>query len=645
MSILKKGSAFSVLFLGAMNLFAQGTLVSRQIHEDSINASSQSLDKDSVITEMLGPVVVTGTMRQVALRSVPMSYTLLDRDHLTAGEHQNILPTLMTEVPGLMVTSRGMMGYGVSTGGSGGMMLRGISSANGQLLVLVDGHPQYQGIYGHSISDSYQTMMTDRVEVLRGPASLLYGSNAMGGVVNIISRDMKRDTVLTNIDLAGGSFGTVQAEASNQVKKGKFSSTVAAQFGRSDNHRPNMGIYQYGGYAKLNYQFSEHWKSYVNADVTHFSASNPGPESAPLLEADQWITRGVVAVGVDNHYKKTSGSISLYDNFGRHKINDGYAADGGSPQKRLFRSKDALAGFTATQSIRPFRGNCLTFGFDYQHIYGRAYYTNRETGAVMETPNKQSAHVHNNEVAGYLNFHQDLVHWCSLDAGVRYDHHSVVGGEWIPQAGLVFRPLPTGSLKLMASKGFRNPTTREMYLYPPSNTDLQPERLWNYEISWRHAPKKVDYGVNVFYIKGDNIIQTVEKRNVNTGEIENWGAEADIACNINEHWRLTTNHSYLHMRFPVVAAPTYKGYLGAVFQMKGWSAQVGLQQVAGLYTAVGQQEVKENFTLLNAMLSYRFNPYVKLWLRVDNLLNQTYEINAGYPLPGINCMGGFSLSF
>ncbi len=625
-------------FIPFLSVFFAGNLSAQTVSEDSITPLKN-------LNELLDPVVVTGISQKTSIRQVPMSYTLLDRSQLTVGEHQNVLPVLMETVPNLMVTSRGMMGYGVSTGGSGAMMLRGISSANGQLLVLVDGHPQYQGIFGHSIADSYQTMMTDRVEVLRGPASMMYGSNAMGGVVNIISRKMTVDTVLTNIDLDAGSFGTVQAEASNQVKKGKFTSTVAAQFGRSDNHRPHMGITQYGGYVNMDYQFSSHWNSYVNADVTHFNASNPGPESAPLIEADQWITRGVVAVGIDNHYKKTSGTVSVYDNFGRHKINDGYAADGGSPQKRFFRSKDALAGFTATQSLYLFRGNKLTMGFDYQHIYGRAYYTNRETGEVMETPNKQSAHVHNNEVAGYLNFHQDLVHWCSLDAGVRYDHHSVVGGEWIPQAGLVFRPLPTGSLKLMASKGFRNPTTREMYLYPPSNTDLQPERLWNYEISWRHAPKKVDYGVNVFYIKGDNIIQTVEKRNVNTGEIENWGAEADVACNINEHWRLTTNHSYLHMRFPVVAAPTYKGYLGAVFQMKGWSAQVGLQQVAGLYTAVGQQEVKENFTLLNAMLSYRFNPYVKLWLRGDNLLNQTYEINAGYPLPGINCMGGLSLSF
>lgn len=629
-------------FVPFLSLLLVGNISAQTVSVDSVPASK-------MLDVQLESVVVTGMRAGVhGARHVPMSYTLLDRRQLMATEHQNVLPTLMEEVPNLMVTSRGMMGYGVSAGGSGAMMLRGISSANGQLLVLVDGHPQYQGIFGHSIADSYQTMMTDRVEVLRGPASMMYGSNAMGGVVNIISRKLKMDTVLTNIDLGAGSFGTVQSEVSNQVKKGKFTSTVAAQFGRSDNHRPHMGITQYGGYVNLGYQFDQHWKSYLNADMTHFKASNPGPESAPLLEADQWITRGVVAMGVDNRYKRTGGTISIYDNFGRHKINDGYAVEGGSPQKRLFRSKDALAGATVTQYVNFLHGNRVTFGFDYQHIYGRAYYTNRETGEVMETPNKQSAHVHNNEVAGYVNFHQDLVEWFSLDAGIRYDHHSVVGGEWVPQAGVVFRAHRHNTIKLMASKGFRNPTTKEMYLYPPSNTELRPERLWNYELSWRndsHVGNKVNGGVNIFYIKGDNIIQTIQKRNVNTGEIENMGVEGDLTWHINEHWRLSTNHSYLHMRFPVVAAPTYKGYVGASFQMKGWAASLGLQQVAGLYTAVGEQEEKENFTLLNAMLSYRFNRYVKLWARGENLLNRKYEINAGYPLPGANVMAGAALSF
>ena len=136
----------------------------------------------------LKEVVVTGTRNATDVRHLPMTVTVIDHDLLTTDHQMSVLPTVMREVPGLFVTSRSMMGYGVSTGAAGGINLRGITGGAGQLMVLIDGHPQYQGIYGHPISDSYQTLMAECVEVLRGPASVLYGSNAMGGVLNIVTR-------------------------------------------------------------------------------------------------------------------------------------------------------------------------------------------------------------------------------------------------------------------------------------------------------------------------------------------------------------------------------------------------------------------------------------------------------------------------
>ena len=264
----------------------------------------------------LQEVVVTGTRNATDVRHLPMTVTVVDRVTLTAEHQSSVLPTVMREVPGLFVTSRAMMGYGVSTGAAGGINLRGISGGAGQLLVLIDGHPQYQGIYGHPISDSYQTLMAERVEVLRGPASVLYGSNAMGGVMNIVTRQTRQDGVNTNIQLGAGSYGTIQAEASNQVRSRKFSSTVSAQYNRTDNHRPRMGFEQYGGYLKLGYDFSDHWNAYIDANVIHFNASYPGTTDKPMYDADQWITRGVVSAALENHYGNTSGALSVYSNFG-----------------------------------------------------------------------------------------------------------------------------------------------------------------------------------------------------------------------------------------------------------------------------------------------------------------------------------------
>ena len=597
----------------------------------------------------LQEVVVTGTRSATDTRYLPQTVTVIERDLLTNQYQTSILPTVVQQVPGLFVTSRSVLGYGVSGGAAGGINMRGIAGGSGQMMVLIDGHPQYQGIYGHPISDSYQTLMAERVEVLRGPASMLYGSNAMGGVINIVTRrPVGGNSVHTNINVGAGSYGTLQAEVANQIRSGKFSSTIAAQYGRTDNHRPRMGFEQYGGYLKLGYDFNDHWNAYVDANITHFNASQPGSTASPLYDADQWITRGMVSAAVENHYGRSNGALSLYTNFGRHKIDDG-TADPAKPTQRYFRSKDALMGISLYESFQLFEGNRLTAGIDYQHIYGYAYYTSKETGETLDTPNKQSGKSYRNEIAGYVEFRQDLTSWLTVDAGLRIDHHSITGTEWIPQGGIVIRPMESGELKAMVSKGFRNPTMREMYLYPPSNTDLKPERLMNYELAWSHRLGQFNYGLNLFYLKGDNMIQTMpvdgKPRNVNTGEIENYGLEAEAAYRINPHWRLTTNHSLLHMKNHVLGAPQYKGFLGADFSQQRWNVVAGLQYINGLYTAIGDNEKKENFLLLNATVSYRLVNNLALWVRGENLLAQRYEINAGYPMPRATFMAGANVSF
>lgn len=544
-----------------------------------------------------------------------------------------------------------MMGYGVSTGAAGGINLRGITGGAGQLMVLIDGHPQYQGIYGHPISDSYQTMMAERVEVLRGPASVLYGSNAMGGVINVVTRHPAfSNSVENQLTTGAGSYGTVQSELSNQVRHGSFSSTIAGQYNRTDNHRARMGFEQYAGYIQLGYDFNQNWNAYINANLTRSNASYPGSTDKPMYDADQWITRGVVSAAIENHYHRTNGALSIYSNFGRHKIDDG-TTDPAKPTARYFRSKDALTGISWYQSYRifdriPTQGR-ITVGFDYQHIYGNAYYTSKETGEVMDTPNKQSGKSYRNEVAGYIDYRQDLASWLTVDAGIRLDHHSITGTEWVPQAGVVVRPIDRGEVKGMVSKGFRNPTMREMYLYPPSNTDLEPERIWNYELSWHHQVRSISYGINAYYIKGDNMIQTIpvdgKPRNVNTGEIENYGVEMELRYPMTRYLSAVLNASFLHMKNKVVGAPETMSFEGIEYRNGKWFANMGLQNIGGLYTAVGDAEKKESFQLLSASVTYSATKNLSLWARGENLLAEKFEINLGYPMPRATFMAGISL--
>ena len=603
---------------------------------------------DSIYGGNLNEIVVTGARSHTNVRHLPMTVTSLTRDMLTKENRMSVLPTLMEQVPGLMLTSRGVMGYGVSTGAAGGMMMRGLSSGTGQVMVLIDGHPQYQGIFGHSIADSYQTMAVERVEVVRSPASLLYGSNAMGGVINLITRKNCVDGVNTDVILGAGSYGTVQAEATNQVRSGKFNSTVAAQYGRSDNHRRDMGFEQYGGYVKLGYDINDNFDIYADLNLTHFNASNPGSVTQPKLENDQWITRGAASLVLSNHFERTSGAIHIYDNFGRHKINDGYNV-GGTPQTDLFRSKDAVAGVSIYQNFSPFDGNITTVGFDYQHIYGHAYYTDRATNQVVTTPQRlmQSCHSHENEVAGYIDIRQDFADILTVGAGVRYDHHSQAGGQWVPAAGIVVRPISTGEVKLSVSKGFRNPTPKEMFLYKPANDSLEAESMVNYELSWKQRlmDGRLKYGINFFLNDGKNIIQTIAMKNVNSGTFVNRGVELEATYVVSDRLALNTNHSYLHMNNPLVGAPEYKGFVGANYRLDKLSVNAGLQYVAGLYTSVGATETKENFCLLNLSLNYQLTDNLNLWARGENLLAQKYEINLGYPMPRATFMGGVKVNF
>lgn len=627
--------------------FFTGCLISAVSLQAQTGKDSTKVARSYAINE----VVVTGTRSETDVRHLPMTVSVVGRPQLEASQQTSVLPVLNSQVPGFFSTSRGVMGYGVATGASGQMSLRGIGGPaqaglpTTGLLVLIDGHPQYMGLMGHPIADAYQTMMAERVEVLRGPASVLYGSNAMGGVINIVTRKMQEDGIRTNINIGAGSYGSIQTEATNRIKKGRFSSTVTASYNRTDGHRADMAFEQYGGYAKLGYDFTDNWKVWGDVNVTRFNATNPGSVMKPYIDNDQRITRGMTSFALENHYEKTSGALSFFYNWGDHWINDGYQP-GGEPLQYRFNSNDQMLGVSWYQSVQLFQGNRLTVGADYFHFGGEAW--NQFFDGHRETSANKSL----NEVAGYVDFRQDIAAWLTLDAGARVDYHSQTGTEFIPQVGLAFHLPENAEIKAMASKGFRNPTIREMYMFPPQNPDLKPEKLWNYELSFsqRLMDNRLSYGLNVFYINGENLIIRLPNPNgsgmlnQNSGEIENWGAEANVGYQFNPVWSVMANYSWLHMENPVLASPEHKLYGGVNFRKGRWSASTGIQYVKGLYTDL-DAATKENFALWDMQGSFKATNYLSFYVRGENLLAQRYEINAGYPMPKATFMGGVNINF
>ena len=561
----------------------------------AVAASAQETVRDTVHhvrNFSLDEVVVTGTRNETDVRHLSQTVSVIPRLSIEKSLQSSLLPVLTEQIPGLFTTSRGIMGYGVSGGAAGGISLRGLSGGNARLMVLIDGHPQYAGIFGHPIADAYQTLLADKVEVLRGPASVLNGSNAMGGVINIVTRKMHADGIKTDVRAGYGSYNTLETELTNRIRKGRFSSIISGSYNRTDGHRENMPFEQYGGYAKLGYELTNHWNTYADVNVTHFNATYPGPVSAPLLEGDQRITRGMASFAIENNYDRTSGGLSFFYNWGDHWINDGYTPSAGEePQDGRFNSFDDMMGISIYQSAQFFTGNRITFGFDWFRYGGEAwteYVKGEKAGSREDIVDK-----HEDEVAGYVDFRQDISSWLTFNAGLRIDHHSRIGTEWVPQAGLAFHLPHNMELKMSASKGFRYPILREMYMFPPQNPDLKPESMWNYEIAFSQKlmDGRMSYGVNVFYIDGKNLIMTLPNPNgsgmlnQNSGEIDNAGVEVQAAYRISQEWSADANYSFLHMENPVVAAPEHKLYAGVNFSEGRWNVSTGVQYIAGLYTS------------------------------------------------------------
>lgn len=608
---------------------------------------------DSLIN--LQGVVISANKIQVNRNSVPLSISVIDREEIEASSESALLPVLSQRVPGLFVTQKGITGFGVNDGSAGTVNIRGVGQGN-KVLMLFDGQPQWAGIFGHALPDTYVASDVERVEVIRGPGSLMYGSNAMGGVVNIITRHHKQEGRRTQARIMYGSYNTQKYMVNNGYNIGNFSSFISLNHDRTDGHRPNSKFHITNGFANLGYKINEHYRVTGDLSLAKFKTQNPGEIDAPVLDYLVDVLRGTTSFALENHHEKTSGALRVFYNWGNHEVNDGYKP-GGTPRSYLFRSDDHNTGVLLYQSFRLVEGNTFTAGIDYKNWGGHAW-NDSINGKKGELIDKSV-----NEVAGYVIMQQDLFDMLSINAGVRYEHNSVFGGEWVPQAGLTFRPLEGNMIRASFSKGFRSPNIREMYMWGAANADLKPENMLNYEVAVGQS--FLDgclYGeVTAFFIDGKNMIesvsvvpgQTYPMKNRNVGTFTNKGIELEGRCQILRNLSMDMNYSYLHTSKPLLAAPAHKLNVGATYSPGRFTFNANVQSVYDLYVRLENpankiSEVKENYTVLNVRAAYRFGSRDKglnLFVKGENLTATRYTINYGFPMPKAVFMGGIDVTF
>ncbi len=607
-----------------------------------------SAQEDS-LHRSIDEVVITGARTTVNRNNVPMTISVVNRNEIEESGESALLPVLSERVPGMFVTQRGVTGFGVATGGTGGISLRGVGGGpTTELLVLIDGHPQYMGIMGHHLPDAYVASDVEKVEVIRGPASILYGSNAMGGVINIITRKQNEDGWSSNGRIMYGSYNTQKYMANGGLKKGKFNGFLSINHDRTDGHRDNSDFAITNGYTKLGYQISDHLQVWGDVSLAVYEAQNPGAVSRPMIDNVADILRGVASVTVENKYEKNNGAFKFFYNFGKHKINDGYA-EGGTPKNYFFRSNDHNYGITFYQTYRPFQGNMITAGIDYKNFGGNAWNDFTDDTPDSDLLPKTSLY----EIAGYVIVQQTLFEKLTLNAGIRLDNNEKFGVEWVPQAGLSYRPLQHTVIKTSVSKGFRSPTIREMYMFPPQNPDLLPERMINYEASIGQAFFKGQLSAELtgFIADGSNLIMTQpvdgSPKNINAGDFKNSGVELALKWNAAKNLHIQGNYSYLHMKKPILYSPEQQAYLSASYRLKKWTLSANFQYVHNLYSVLETATVPavtESYGQLNAQISYRPLKWLNVFMKAENLTNKKYEIVYEYPMPGITVFGGVNVS-
>ena len=237
----------------------------------NIYAESDNYLKDTVALKEV--IIVSTTKTEVNRNQIPFTVSVVDKETLDASTETGVLSILSEQVPGLFVTQKGVTGFGISSGSAGTVNIHGVGGGN-KVLMLFDGQPMWAGIFGHSIADAYVASDAEKVEVIRGPGSLLYGSNALGGVINVITRKADEDGIHGRARIMYGSYNTQKYLGSAGYKKDKLNVYVSVNHDRTDGQRDNSDFYITNAYAKIGYAFSQNWNASTDAIVADFKTVN-----------------------------------------------------------------------------------------------------------------------------------------------------------------------------------------------------------------------------------------------------------------------------------------------------------------------------------------------------------------------------------
>jgi iron complex outermembrane receptor protein len=181
-----------------------------------------------------------------------------------------------------------------------------------------------------------------------------------------------------------------------------------------------------------------------------------------------------------------------------------------------------------------------------------------------------------------------------------------------------------------------------------ANSNLKAEKLLNYDLGFsnRLLKDRLSLELVLFLVEGENLIMVQEHQGVrqyhNSGTFQNKGIEFSGSLSASDNLLFTTNYSYINMRTAILGTPEHNLYLSGRYQLNKIGLMFSYQYISGLYTQTDPASTS-SYNLLNSKLSFTLNDYLDAFLKVENILNQSYEINYGYPMPGIIAFIGINI--
>lgn len=582
---------------------------------------------------VLPEIVVTASRLEEPLEQVPQDTTVITHADIEK-EGVPFVVDLLRLQPDLQVVQNGGPGT-VAT-----LLMRG--GGSNQVLVLVDGIKFNSPSTGTTDLSSLLTSDVERIEIIKGPQSTLYGSEAMAGVINIIT---KKGTGKLKADLSveGGSFSTYKAAGSVSGGTERINYRLTATYFETD----GIPIAKNG--------------SVPNGDTNKSVSARLGVNPTDTSSVDLNLRYGTDKTNNDNYT-----SVGPVDTLNYVQNHETYlvAATGKIFLWEKYEQSLTLSylwdDLNSTDPVTPYnnyRNKSTTELLDWQHTLnlhpvtltgGLAY---RIEGAENVGSFDESI----NNKAGYLNAKFSLIDdILIMNAGGRYDKHSIFGDAFTYRAGLLYDLKPEEMrFKANVGTGFRAPSLNELYYPLYGNPDLDPEKSTGYDVSVEKDlfDKKLEIGATWFRQDYSNLIQSDPLNNFKAGNIstaKTEGVEVKGSAKLIKNLKLNAAYTYLDAVDKDTGAflplrPRNKVTSSVEYNTSKLTLIGEYQYVSKRFDSSLNQDLSP-YSLVNLKGSCLLYNNLSIFVRIDNLFNASYEEVAGYGTPGISVFGGVKVS-